>query len=186
LFSGISPAQEKILTNEQVVIKSVRDAVLKSDCCKGIGDVRLELARSGLARPVSNGLAEAFKAMGVNVSVGPGASWAVLGYDILGLEFEYKKGKSRGFLRQHMIKRALDARIRVTATQAMDGAIVAQEDISVGYSDEIDPAAVELAKSPDIPELAPRAQGSGWARIVEPVVVTAAVGGLVYLFFANR
>lgn len=186
LAGSPSIAQKRIATNEQVVIESFREAALKSNCCADIGSMRLDVAESGLERPISSGLIEAFRSRGIAVVSGAGESSVKIGYNILGFDFAYKKGKSRGFMRKPMIKRVLEARIRMTVTRLMDGVIVGQEDIFAGYNGEIDPEAVNFVKSVDIPALAPNPPGSGWARIVEPIVVTAAVGGLVYLFFANR
>ena len=85
-----------------------------------------------------------------------------------------------------MIKREFASRLSITIIKSYEGRISSFEDIAVNYVDNIDPRFSDLVKSRDIPELAPDLPGSGWTKIAEPVVVTAAIGGLVYLFFANR
>lgn len=181
-------AQKQVLTNEQVVILSVREAALKTMRDYELGRIHMNLADSGIERPISSGIAEALKSLGIDVFAG-GISAELSGklnYSILGFDFSYGKGASRGFLKKPMIKRELAARLRITIDKSIDGPILSFEDIVVDYADNIDPRFADLVKSRDIPELAPALPGSGWTKVAEPVVVTAVIGGIVYLFFANR
>lgn len=179
-------AQNKVLTNEQVVINSVREAVLQSSCCGDLGDIHIPLAKTGILRPVSYGLADGLRLLGNSVETEAGGAATEVNYDVLGFDFDYDKGSSLGFMRKPMIKRIFDARIRISARRAGDGAIIKTNDLAIAYVDEVDPESALLIRSLDIPELSPNPPGSLWSTIAEPVVVTAAVGGLVYLFFANR
>ena len=183
-----STAQDRgpILTNEQVVIKAVREGAAAAGIFDRLTDVRFDPVETGPGRAIYGGLAEALTARGISIHSENEAASMTTGFDILGFDFRYKKGKSRGFLRKPMINRSFNARIRVTVTGLATGKVLGMEDISATYTDELDPDAENLIKSRDIPELAPAAPVSGWTKIVEPVVVTTAVGGLVYLFFANR
>lgn len=175
-----------VLTNEQVAAKAVGDAVMRSRVFNNVDQVRLEPVYTGLGRPIYNGLADGLAARGISIlSKNSGASIAAA-FDILGFDFHYSRGKSRGFLRAPMIQRVLDARVRVTLTDIAGGQLLGAEDMAVTYSDQLGPESADLIKSPDIPELAPEVPDSKWMRIIEPAVVTIAVGGLVYLFFANR
>jgi len=181
-------AQKLIPTNEEVVISSVREAAEKTMRGYGLDKIQMNIAESGIDRPISNGIAEALGSLGVKVFAGgiSGESTNSLNYDVLGFDFDYGKGASRGFLRKRMIKREFAARLRITISKSIEGPILSFEDVAVSYVDNIDPRFANLVKSRDIPELAPDLPGSGWTKIAEPVVVTAAIGGLVYLFFANR
>ncbi len=181
-------AQKLIPTNEEVVISSVREAAEKTLRSHRLDKIQMDMAESGIDRPISNGIAEALRSLGVEVFAGGGSGESMnsLSYDVLGFDFDYGKGASRGFLRKPMIKREFAARLRITISKSIEGAILSLDDIGVSYVDDIEPRFADLVKSRDIPELAPDISGSNWTKIVEPVVVTAAVGGLVYLFFANR
>ncbi len=181
-------AQKMILTNEQVVISSVREAAERTMRGQKFDRIQLTIAKSGIDRPVSNGIAEALRSLGAEVFVDAiaGESTNNLTYDVLGFDFDYEKGTSRGFLRKPMIKREFAARLRITMSRSVEGSILGFEEIAVSYVDNIDPRFADLVKSRDIPELAPDLPSSGWTKIAEPVIVTAAIGGLVYLFFANR
>jgi hypothetical protein len=181
-------AQKLIPTNEEVVISSVREAAEKTMGNHRLDKIHMRMAESGIDRPISYGIAEALRSLGAEVFGGGGGGELTnsLTYDVLGFDFGYGKGASRGFLRKPMIKREFSARLRITISESIEGAILSLDDIAVSYVDDIEPRFADLVKSRDIPELAPDISGSNWTKIVEPVVVTAAVGGLVYLFFANR
>ncbi len=187
-WSPLLSAQGLIQTNEQVVISSVRKAVVESLKTVTFSKIVISLAEAGIERPVSTGIADALREMGVEV-VADGAGGIEgerLDYDILGFDFSYERGDSRGFLRKPMIRRELATQLRVRVRDISEGRIVYSDQISVEYRDNMAPGFVNLARSRDIPELAPQPPGSGWIRFVEPAIVTGAVGALVYLFFANR
>ncbi len=184
--TAIGQESDPVLTNEQVVSKAFRDVVGHAGILDGLIDIRVEPVVASPGRPLYNGLTEALAARGISVHSRGGAAPKSMTIEILGFDFRYGRGKSRGFLRAPMIKRIFDARVRISLTEIRNGQLLGAEDLAVSYADELNPAVERLIKSRDIPELAPALPVSGWTRIVEPVVVTAAVGGLMYLFFANR
>lgn len=188
LVSITASAQKLVPTNEEVVISSVRAAVEEKMRGQGLDQIQMNMAKSGIDGPISNGIADALRSLGIQVFAGGNDSVSVnsLDYDLLGFDFNYRKGTSRGFLRKPMIKREFEARLRITVTELVKGPILSFEDVAVSYIDNIDPRFANLVKSRDIPELAPDLPGSSWTKVVEPVVVTTAIGGIVYLFFANR
>ena len=181
-------AQSLIETNEQLVISSVRQAVMESLRTETYHRVGITLARTGIERAVSNGIAEALRDLGVEVLTDSSGNddAETLDYDILGFDFTYERGKSRGFLRKPMIKRRFAAQLRIAIKEPPRDRIEYLNEIEVKFEDNIVPGYAGLARSRDIPELAPDPPGSGWVRFAEPVIVTGAVGALVYLFFANR
>jgi hypothetical protein len=181
-------AQKQIPTNEEVVISSVRAAVEEAMRGQGLDRIQMDMAKFGIDGPISNGIADALRSLGIQVFAGGANSVASnsLDYDLLGFDFDYRKGTSRGFFKKPMIRREFEARLRITVTESLKGSISSFEDVAVSYADDIDPRFANLVKSREIPELAPALPGWGWTKVVEPVVVTAAIGGIVYLFFANR
>jgi hypothetical protein len=185
----ISTSAQKLMpTNEEMVVSSVREAARETMANHRLDKVHMNMAESGIDRPISYGIAEALRSLGAEVFTGGNDDRSAnsLTYDVLGFDFDYGRGASRGFLRKPMIKREFAARLRISISESVGGAILSLDDIAVSYVDDIEPRFADLVKSRDIPELAPDIPGSNWTKIVEPVVVTAAVGGLVYLFFANR
>ncbi len=185
---ALSSASANPLTNEQMVISSVRDGVFEDLKQLDLKSVRLDLNANGLKKTVAGGIVEGLKNAGVdvyNADLSDTVGYE-LRFDIMGFDFSYKNGKSRGFLRKRMINRVFDSIIRITVIELENGAVRLLKDISISSSDQIDPELVQLVRSREIPELAPTQPSSGWSRLIEPAVVSVAVGALVYLFFANR
>jgi hypothetical protein len=98
------------------------------------------------------------------------------------LQFSYQKGKSRGFWKKPFIKRKLSGQIAVSLKGKID--YIGYRDIS--YEDQILTSQATIVASPRYNQLAPETPRLGASRFVEPIAVTATVGGLMYLFFASR
>jgi len=186
VFCSLARAQNPVPTNEQVVIEAVRNAAAQSSCCDDAVSLDIELPSGGSERLAADGLIEALLAKGIRVSTGAVSADSKLSFEINGFSFKYEKGTSRGFLRKPMVRRVLDAGLRLTVSRQEDGVILKQEDLKVEFRGEFDPEFADYVKSSRITALSPEVPGSGWSKVVEPIVVTAAVGGLIYLFFANR
>lgn len=99
------------------------------------------------------------------------------------LNFAYKKGKSRGFLKKSFIKRDFNGQVLIKIIKP-GYSYVGFRDIS--DSDSIAPDQANYVASLRYNQLSPSLPGAGLKRILEPVTVTAAAGALIYLFFANR
>lgn len=177
-----------VLTNEQIVSFAVKNAVEEEFAGVSYNSVQIQQKNSYISKPIMNGIIEAFKNIGVSVYVNSNnnSNSPLITYDIQGFSFRYLKGDSRGFLRNRMIKRNFNSHIKLIVEDARNGHIYEMKDIDINYSDQVDPKFADLIKSRNIPELSPNYPVSNFKRIVEPVVVTAAIGSLVYLFFANR
>lgn len=184
----LSTVSSQVITNEQAVIEACRNGVTDSSTTFEFTDIIIEVSESEISRPVEIGLTEGFKSLGINV-VGNDRSDSALQYvkcDILGFEFKYKNGDSRGFLRKRMIRREFKAVLKLTFSNLRDKSVSEIRDFDISYEDQINPALANLIKSRTIPALDPPFPSSGMKRIAEPVIVTAAAGALIYLFFANR
>ena len=181
-------AQAQVLSNEQVVIAAVRNHAEHEFTEFGFSAVQMKMAEGGINRLISNGLAEAFRAKDIQVVTRENQDFSgrQLLYDLLGFDFSYENGRSRGFMKRRMLKRIFSARLRITLKNLDDGSILTFKDLAISYSDQIDPEFIDLVKSRHIPDLAPEVPPRGWAKFAEPIIVTTAVGALVYLFFANR
>jgi hypothetical protein len=175
------------LTNEQIVLSTVKQAVAE----KVTGDTSLGIqvtVKSGelerlIGDGIRDGLQDKFGQPIYLTELDPRR--LTINYEILGFDFTYKKGHSRGFLKSNKIARDLRCQVRLSIDNTATGISISHE-ISAIYHDEIEPADLNYAKSRTIPELSPAAPGSGWSRYAEPSLVIASVGTLVYLFFANR
>jgi hypothetical protein len=186
ILSGSAGAQ--VITNEQAVANAAREGVLTNFQDLKPGNINIRVLDNDITRPVAIGLSEGFEGLGF-VVFGNDESLNNVQYlecDILGFEFKYENGDSRGFLRKRMIRRKFIAALKLTFMKAEDKHISGIKDITISFEDQINPEWGDLVKSRKIPALDPPFPSSGLVRVVEPVIVTSAVGALVYLFFANR
>jgi hypothetical protein len=186
ILAGVSRSQTP--SNENVIISSVSAAAARELAGDSTSKIRIVSEEQGLSRLFASGLAEALRTKYSKVTLSPAADSTSqnLYFNILGFSFDFKKGASRGLFRARKIKRELESQLRISIRGGLDGMLLDARNLSVNYSDEIEPSMINLVNSREIPELAPDAPGSGWSRFLEPSLVIGSVGALVYLFFANR
>lgn len=98
-------------------------------------------------------------------------------------EFKYTNGKSRGFLKHDNVKRNLAGQILVNISRNDFNYLGFREFVN---TDEVEPDAVNYISSIRYNQLSQKSPGSGVKKYIEPLAVTATVGGLIYLFFINR
>jgi len=178
----------QVVTNEQVVVMAARIGVENNFKSPKFEIVSIEVLEDEISRPIAIGLSEGFENLGVNVVGNDRVVNSVQNVecDVLGFEFKYENGDPRGFLRKRMLRRKFMAILKLTFSNRQNKSISEIRDITISYEDQIDPELADLVKSRKIPALDPPFPSTGLKKVVEPVVVTAAVGVLVYLFFANR
>lgn len=188
IVAFVSIAFSQPLSNEQIVISSVKVAV--SNAVTGDSNYTLQVAvKAGeIERLVGDGIYDALvEKYRKPVYLTPLDSQMVtVNYDVQGIDFSYKKGASRGLLKGHKIARDFRCQLRINIQRGSSLESRDYHDIAVKFHDEIEPSDLNFVNSRRIPELAPAAPGSGWSRFAEPALVIASVGTLVYLFFANR
>ena len=174
-------------TNEQFVINTIAESV--SDL---VDSLRLEHARiyvkpqSGISELAIDGFRTGAMNSGLAVinaeNIGDVSSY-MAHISLSAFNFAYDKGRSRGFLRKPFIKRRLSGQLLINITQG-DFSYLGFMDFS--YSDEIEPSQANYVSSVRYNQLSLDPPGGGAMRYLEPLAVTATVGGLIYLFFLNR
>jgi hypothetical protein len=170
------------LSNEQIVINSVKAAVAKEIPVDSTMSLKIAMPDEELGKLVGDGISEALQGQ-----INPGDPSEInLTYEVMGFDFSYKKGKSLGFLKSHQIARDFRCQLHIAFRVNSGSELLRSQEITVAYHDEIRPSDLNFVKSRRIPELAPVPPGSGWSRYAEPSLVIASIGTLVYLFFANR
>jgi hypothetical protein len=175
-------------TNEQIVTDAVKEQVDRSFKGDSAPALLVISDQSELDFLAAGAIADAMrnKYPQVMLASSPAALADNLTFDIQGFDFRFRKGASRGFLRAHKIKRELQGQLRITIKSGMEGQLRDVKDVPFSYNDVIEPEWAKYVNSRTIPELAPAPPVSSWSRFVEPSLAIAAVGTLVYLFFANR
>ena len=176
------------ISNEQIVSNAVKETAVRE-----LGDLqnqRIIVISDGtpLNGIIASALADAMqdKSAEVMLASQPDSTSENLAFKILNFDFQYKKGSSRGFLRQHRIKREFQGQLQLTLESGAAGNVVATYMLPLSLSDEIDPAAMGAVNSDEIPELAPRTPGQPFSKLIKPALAVASVTVLVYLFFANK
>ena len=98
-------------------------------------------------------------------------------------DFKYKKGKSRGIFNKPNVRRELSGQILIDLSGPGCSYVNFKE---FSGSDEVSPQYKNYIASVRYKELSPPVKIGGAERYLEPLAVTAAIGGLIYLFFINR
>jgi len=107
-------------------------------------------------------------------------------YRIIDLKLEYPEIKSRGFLKEKSVTRKAHLNLSFQLTEGNRGKIIWNKRGVKEYSDVIKKGMFKKLNNPAYPFLSPSLPESSLSKYLEPALVTAVVGGLVYLFFANR
>jgi hypothetical protein len=172
-------------TNEQMVVNTVsRSIKTLIDSLQLVPSNVLIEKVNGLNGLVINGVRSAFI----------DAGWTVLNQyeknpdfivdaDLTSFEFNYRKGKSRGFFNKPFIQRELTGQILLNVT---DDRYDYVGFVEFSGGDEVLPEQANYIASVRYKQLAPEMPGTGVMRYLEPIAVTATIGGLIYLFFINR
>ncbi len=123
----------------------------------------------------------------------PGASVRVAGASDLNVEFQiidfdlrYTKIYRSYLIGGKKVKRSADVRVTVRLVDPSDGLVVwvgeafrsLDDGFKYGEIDEVEAGLYSFTK--------PSRDTKKWGRIVEPVVVTGIIVGLIYLFFSNQ
>jgi hypothetical protein len=107
-------------------------------------------------------------------------------YRIIDLKLEYPEMKSRGFLKEKLVTRKAYLNLSFQLTEGSSGKIIWTRRDAREYSDVIKKGMFKKLNNPAYPFLSPPLPESSLSKYLEPALVTTVVGGLVYLFFANR
>ncbi|GEM_PF-1908900 len=174
-------------TNEEFVSNSITQAAAAFfDSLKLVPSrVRLEPA-DGLNKLAVDGVKKALIVTGWSIFNDINRSnehYFVVSTTLSALDFQYKKGTSRGFLRKPHINRELSGQLLLNIS-GPDYNSVSFLDFS--DSDNVLPEQENYIASVRYNELTPSVSVGGVERYLEPLAVAAMVGGLIYLFFVNR
>lgn len=112
-------------------------------------------------------------------------SWK-LSYRVLELKLSYPKLKSTGFLKEKIVIRRAYLNLYFRLTDLSSGKILWTKKMEDKREDEIKKGWIKNLNNETYPFLSPQLPQSNLEKYLEPAMVAFFVGGLVYLFFANR
>ena len=186
VLGGVLPiSADEPPTNEQLVVSSVARSIrIFLDSLQLIPSNVLIEKVDGLNGLVVDGVRSAF----IN------AGWKILNRidenpyylvsaNLSAFEFNYKKGRSRGFMNKPFIRRELTGQILLSV---IGNTYNYMDFVEFAGGDEVLSEQANYIASVRYQQLAPKVPGSGVMKYLEPLAVTATVGGLIYLFFINR
>ncbi len=84
------------------------------------------------------------------------------------------------------VKRSADVRLMTRLVDPADGLVIWTGEASRSYADDFSYGAIAHVEEGVYQFTKPPHESRKWGRIIEPIVVTGIVVGLIYLFFSNQ
>ncbi len=105
-------------------------------------------------------------------------------YKILELRISYPKQRRHRVLGTKWVSRL--AQVKISVQLASSGRVVWLDDIKASIKDEFPRRSLSWVEDDSYPFTKTEFKERDWNRLLEPAIVSAVVGGLVYLFYSNR
>ena len=107
-------------------------------------------------------------------------------YRIIEMSLRYPEVKRKGFLGGRRVVRRAVLNLSFRLEEEATGRVLWSERVKEETSDLIERSMAQSVNNRTYPFLSPSLPDDLQSRYVEPALVVAVVGGLIYLFFANR
>jgi len=107
-------------------------------------------------------------------------------YRIIKMKLSYPQVKRKGFLGQKLVTRKVELNLSFRLEEKGIGKVLWTKRETEERSDIVKKQAIQYLNNDSYPFLSPPLPEDSQAQYVEPALVAAVVGGLIYLFFANR
>ena len=107
-------------------------------------------------------------------------------YRIIEMSLNYPKVKRKGFLGARLVTRKASLNLSFRLEDNATGKVLWTKRGKEERSDLIKKSMIKSVNNQSYPFLSPSLPDDPQSRFIEPALVVAVVGGLIYLFFANR
>ena len=107
-------------------------------------------------------------------------------YRIIEMSLDYPKIKRKGFLGERIVTRKASLNLSFRLEDKVTGKVLWTKREKEERSDLIKKNRIKSVNNQSYPFLSPSLPADSQSRFIEPALVVAVVGGLIYLFFANR
>ena len=107
-------------------------------------------------------------------------------YRIIEMKLDYPKIKRKGFLGAKLVTRKASLNLSFRLEDRATGRVLWTKRGKEERSDLIKKSMIKSVNNQSYPFLSPSLPDDPQSRFIEPALVVAVVGGLIYLFFANR
>ena len=108
-----------------------------------------------------------------------------LRYRVVKMDLDYPSARRQHLFGPRLVKREVQLYLFFQLSRATGEVIWAGEVRKTG-GDWIARNDLPLAEQGSLSFLSPRLETDGWGRLAEPAILTAAIGGLIYLFYSTQ
>jgi hypothetical protein len=187
---------ETPVTNEEFLRESVRSLLDRAFLEFPRSESRFVLVNSEEEKDANwlleDELISCLQSLNFQVALHPGSgqqdtpgAWSLF-YQILEMQLSYPQVKRKGFFGHKLVTRKSKLNISFRLEEEESGKVLWTKRGTEERSDLLEKREIKLLNNSSYPFLSPPLPEDRRSRYVEPALVAAVVGGLVYLFFANR
>lgn len=108
-----------------------------------------------------------------------------LRYHVVRMDLDYVSSRRRHLFGSRMVQREVQLEMFFRLSRAT-GEVIWADEINKTGGDWIPMGDLPQAEQGSPPFLSPHLEPDGWGRLAEPALLTAAVGGLIYLFYSTQ
>jgi hypothetical protein len=110
----------------------------------------------------------------------------LLFYRIIDLKLDYPQTYRKGFLKEKLVTRRAEVNLSLREENPATGKVIWLKRGRLEKTDVVRKSAIKSLNNQSYPFLSPSLSGDPMNKYLEPALLTAVVGGVIYLFFANR
>jgi len=107
-------------------------------------------------------------------------------YRIIELKLDYPKVQRKGFLGTKLVTRKVSLNLSLRLEDESTGKVLWSKREKQEKMNLVKKSMIKSLNNESYPFLSPSLSGDSQGKYLEPALLTAVVGGLIYLFFANR
>ncbi|MFH1336448.1 MAG: hypothetical protein ABII96_08015 [Candidatus Zixiibacteriota bacterium] len=107
-------------------------------------------------------------------------------YRIIDLKLDYPETHRKGFLKEKLVTRRAVVNLSLREEDPTTGKVIWLKRGKLEKRDVVRKSMIKSSNNQSYPFLSPSLSGDPINKYIEPALLTAVVGGVIYLFFANR
>jgi hypothetical protein len=188
--------KETLVSNEEFLRESVRVLLHKAFLDFPRGESRFICLNSEEENPANwlleDELVSYLQSKNFQVALHPGGvqnefpeSWALF-YRIIQMKLSYPQVKRKGFFGHKLVTREAKLNVSFRLEEKESGKVLWTKRETEERSDVVKKQTIKYLNNDSYSFLSPSLPQDLQAKYIEPALVAAVVGGLIYLFFANR
>ena len=188
--------KENLVSNEEFLRVSVRNLLHKAFLDFPQGESRFICLNSEEENPANwlleDELLSYLQSLNFQVALHPGSvqnefpgSWSLF-YRIIQMKLSYPKVKRKGFFGHKLVTREAKLNVSFRLEEKESGKVLWTKRETEERSEVVKKQMIKYLNNDSYSFLSPPLPEDIRAKYIEPALVAAVVGGLIYLFFANR